>query len=164
MSKYSGFRCSFHVPAEHCLPFHHLQELFHFVYATFRPHGPLFHQDPPYLASQPLIHTPGDTGTALITIHYGNVSLQTSRFDHQRLRGHRQVYSLWIRIFLLLFHTVLNSGCLNFFCELLDCTTMKFTARQGRREITIGAVSGTTTRRDSNRSSKTGLTTQKLSI
>lgn len=85
--------------AEHHLPSHHLQELFHFVYATFRPHVPLFHQDLTYLASQPLIHTPGNTGMALITIHYVNVSLETSRFDHQRLRGHRRVHSLWICIF-----------------------------------------------------------------
>lgn len=66
--------------------------------------------------------------------------------------------------FLLLFHTVLNSGCLHFSCEPLDCITMKFTARHGRREITVGALSGTTTRHNSNKSSKTGLTTQKPSI
>lgn len=160
MNKYSGFPCSSHVPAEHHLPFHHLQELFHFVYATFR----LFHQDPTYLASQPLIHTPGNAGMALITIHYGNVSLQTSRFDHQRLRGHRQGHSLWICIFLLLFHTAFNSGCRNFSCEPLDCIAMKFAARHGRREITIGAVSGTITRHDANKSSKMGLTTQKCEI
>ena len=88
LNKCSDFRCSSPVPAEHHLPFHHLQEPFHSADATFRLHVPLFHQDPTYLASQPLIRTPGNTGTALITIHYGNASLQTSRFDHQQRCGH----------------------------------------------------------------------------
>lgn len=38
-----------------------------------------FNTIPGYLASQPLLCTRGSTGTALITIHYGNVSLQTSQ-------------------------------------------------------------------------------------
>lgn len=42
--------------------------------------------------------------------------------------------------FSLLFHMVLNSGCLNFSCEPLGCITAKFTARRGHREITMGAV------------------------
>lgn len=60
------------------------------VHATFRPHIPLFHQGPTCLASQPLTHTAGNTGTALITACCGNLSLQMSCCDHRWLHGHRQ--------------------------------------------------------------------------
>lgn len=53
-----------------------------------------------------------------------------SRFDHRRLHGHRQAYSLWICIVFPLFHVVLNSRCLNFFlwatglhCNEIHCQT-----------------------------------------
>lgn len=58
--------------------------------------------------------------------------------------------------FSLLFHMVLNSGCLNFSCEPLGCITAKFTARRGHREITMGAVP----RQDAHQSSRTGLSSE----
>lgn len=46
VSKWGGFWCSPQHPLNTTCPFHHLQELFHVVYATFRPQIPIFHQDP----------------------------------------------------------------------------------------------------------------------
>lgn len=137
--------------------------LFYFVYATFKPHILLFHHDTTYLASHLLVHTSGNTGTALITTHYGNVSLQTTCFNHQQLHGHIQVCYPGM-YFVLLFYTVLNLGCLNFSYEPLNFIMMKFTARCGCMGITNGAVSSTTVRQDSNKSSKTGQDMQKLGI
>lgn len=127
--------------------------LFYFVYAIFKPHILLFHHDSTYLASQLLVHTLGNTGTALITTHYGNVSLQTTCFNHQQLHGHTQACYLGM-YFVLLFYTVLNLGCLNFSHEPLYFIMMKFTARCGCTGITTGAVSSTTVRQGSNKSSK----------
>lgn len=63
VSKWGGFWCSPQHPLSTTCPFHHLQELFHIVYVTSRAQIPIFHQDP-------LIQTPGNLTTALITAHF----------------------------------------------------------------------------------------------
>lgn len=76
LCQWGGFWCSPQHPLNTTCPFHHLQELFHIVYVTFRAHISIFHQDP-------LIQTPGSIKTALITIHFEYISPQMTPSDHQ---------------------------------------------------------------------------------